>query len=116
MLDPQGRAEILEQMHRVNREQGKTVLMITHYAEEAAAADRIFVMGEGRLLAAGTPREIFGDETLLTQAGLLPPVPARLYHDLRRLGVMLGRCPLTEEELAEELCRTQAGENGSCPK
>ena len=104
MLDPQGRREVLaclQQMH----EMGKTVLMITHYVEETLAADRIFLMQKGQLRKSGSPREILTDRELLAQAGLLPPAAVRLYYDLLDSGIILERCPLTEGELVEELCR-----------
>lgn len=59
MLDPQGRREVLDIVGRLNRERGMTVVMITQYMEEALAADRVIVMAEGRLIAQGTPREVF---------------------------------------------------------
>jgi energy-coupling factor transport system ATP-binding protein len=104
MLDPYGRAEVLRLIEKLHRE-GKTVLMITHYVEEAVRADRVLLMSEGRILAQGTPRAVLTDRTLMEEAGLLPPVTVRLYEDLKREGIVLARCPLTAEELVEELCR-----------
>lgn len=103
MLDPDGRREVLSIMERLRRA-GKTVVMITHYVEETVSADQILLMDGGAVLKTGTPREILTDRVLLKQAGLLPPVPVRLYYDLRDSGVELPRCPLTNEELAEILC------------
>lgn len=105
MLDPEGRLEILERMRSLHRSRGRTVVMITHYACEAVFADRVIVMDSGLIIADGPPREIFADRELLERAGLEQPLPARLYTDLAREGVVLSRCPLTDEELAEELCR-----------
>lgn len=104
MLDPEGRKELLAHMKQLGAA-GKTVVMITHYVEEAVLADTVFLMREGKVLAAGTAREILTDRALLSQAGLLPPFPVQLYYDLKESGICLGRCPLTKEELVEELCR-----------
>ncbi len=104
MLDPQGRREVLACLQQIH-EMGKTVLMITHYVEETLAADRIFLMQKGQLRKSGSPREILTDRELLAQAGLLPPAAVRLYYDLLDSGIILERCPLTEGELVEELCR-----------
>ena len=104
MLDPKGRSEVLNSMKRLHN-QGKTIVMITHYVEEAILADTVFVMKEGQILANGAPREILTDCRLLQQAGLVPPAPVRLYNDLAKDGIYLPYCPLTNEELVEELCR-----------
>ncbi len=104
MLDPQGREEVrscLKQLHRMS----KTILMITHYVEEAVEADRVFLMREGKLSKCGSPGEILTDRELLAQAGLVPPVAVRIYHDLKDSGICLRKCPLTNRELVEELCR-----------
>lgn len=105
MLDPEGRGEILALAEKL-RGEGKTVVMISHYVEEALTADRVYLMQDGGILASGTPREILTNPQLLQQAGLLPTLPVRLYHDLLREGIRLPFCPLTEEELCEVLaCR-----------
>ncbi|HBA48026.1 MAG TPA: energy-coupling factor transporter ATPase [Lachnospiraceae bacterium] len=104
MLDPQGRREVLACLKQLH-EMGKTILMITHYVEEVLDADRIFLMQKGKLLKSGSPREILTDRELLTQAELIPPLAVRIYYDLKDSGILLDRCPLTNEELVEELCR-----------
>jgi len=105
MLDPESRLEILQAIKRLPGETGKTVIMITHYVEEAVSADRVGLMRKGRIIGCGGPREILTDMALLNSAGLLPPVPVRLYHDLKAAGIHLKSCPLTNEELVEEICR-----------
>ena len=107
MLDPAGRREVLSAISRLHREEGRTVVMITHYVEEAIHADRIFLLHHGRLIAAGTPREVLTNPELLHEAGLTAPTAVRTYHDLAARGIRLSRCPLTNEELVEELCRLQ---------
>lgn len=107
MLDPQGREEVLQIIHRLHTQQRKTILLITHYMEEAACADRVFLMDHGRLLLCGTPREVFTQPKLLKSAGLEPPLCVQLYLDLARAGVTLPQCPLSNEDLVEALCQLQ---------
>ena len=77
MLDPQGRQEVLDTVCRLNREQGMTVVLITHYMEEAALADRVVVMDEGVVLADGTPRRIFADVDTMRVGDWTCPNPRR---------------------------------------
>lgn len=105
MLDPEGRRELIGTIRRLHRELRKTIVLITHYMEEAVIADRVYLLREGRLAARGSPRDILTDRELLEQAGLLPPLPVQLYFDLKAAGITLERCPLTGEELAEELAK-----------
>lgn len=108
MLDPEGRAEVLGAMRRLH-EDGKTVVAVTHYIEEAVQADTVWLMHDGKILAHGSPREMLTQPELLAQTGLEPPVPVRLYYDLLNAGFELPYCPLTNKEFAEELCRSQYG-------
>lgn len=105
MLDPKGRSDILEIIHQLNA-QGMTILLITHFMEEAVDADQVVVMSNGFVLKKGTPREIFFNEELLQKAELLPPFAAQLYMDLKKRGIDLNPA-LTREELAEQLCQLQ---------
>lgn len=104
MLDPEGRRSVLDTIGRLH-ENGKTVIMISHYIEEAVGADRVAMIHDGQLVAVGTPRETLTDPDLLSRTGLAPPLPVRLYHDLRCRGITLPFCPLTIEELEDALCR-----------
>lgn len=105
MLDPEGRQEIIETMKRLHEQENKTVIMISHYVEEAVFADRVCLIHDGIIIAEGAPREILTNPELLMQAGLFPPVAVRAYFDLKNAGVYLQKCPLTSEELVEEICR-----------
>ena len=103
MLDPLGRHDVVELMEKLNREEGITVLHITHYMEEAARADRVIVMNDGRIAADGTPREVFSDADGLHALGLEAPQGAELLHELRTAGWRIPCGPLTEEECAAAL-------------
>lgn len=107
MLDPEGRQEVLSLIHELHQ-QGCTIIMITHYIEEAVNADQVIVMSAGKVLAEGSPEAILTDRTLLSQAHLVPPLATRLYWYL--VEQFPGRfpeysAPLTNEGLAQLLCR-----------
>jgi len=102
MLDPEGRGEVMDTAKMLNK-QGKTIVFITHYMEEALEADRVFVMMGGAMIARGTPGEIFADQEVLAQAGLMAPPHIALYHRLTNEGYDVGECPLTIEELVRNL-------------
>jgi len=105
MLDPQGRGEVMNTIKRLNREQGKTIVLITHYMEEASECDRVFVMDNGKVIDEGTPREVFSHRDKLEQAGLLPPHATLIAQELAKRGIELDKCPVTLDELVDELCR-----------
>ena len=104
MLDPEGRREVLETIAALNKE-GKTIILITHYMEEALSADRVLIMTGGQITLEGTPREVFANEAALSEAGLSAPPHIALYHRLKNKGFDMGGCPLTTEELVEKICR-----------
>lgn len=93
MLDPLGRKEVLDSILKLNREKQVTVIMITHYMDEAALADRIVVLNDGKMLIDGTPSEVFEKEQMLLDAGLAIPQCTELVHRLRDSGIVLdGDC------------------------
>ena len=98
MLDPKGRAEVLDTIRKLNRENGITVVMITHYMEEAVMADRVFVIDDGKLLTSGTPDEVFSQVELLKRHRLDVPQATELCYKLRACGLNIDRLPLTEDE------------------
>lgn len=102
MLDPQGRREILQMVKRLHA-QGLTIIYITHFMEEAAQAQRVLVMENGRILRDGTPREIFTDLREMKRLGFDVPVAAEIADRLRRRGLKLPKKILTATELAEAL-------------
>ena len=105
MLDPEGRKEVLETVHELNKTEGITVLLVTHNMEEAAGADRVIVMDKGRVVMTGTPKEIFSRADELVGYGLTLPDATLLANELREAGLPIPAGILTEEELAEELSK-----------
>lgn len=105
MLDPQGRSEVLATVQSLHRAAGITVVYITHFMEEAIAADRVVVMENGRICAQDTPRAIFTRVEALRGWGLDVPLAAQVAHLLRKSGLPLPEGILTNEELAVALCR-----------
>ena len=105
MLDPVGRADILRLARKLNREEGITVVWITHFMEEAVQADRVCVMASGKILMDGLPREIFSRQKEIRDLGLDAPEMACLAGLLREGGLNLPEGILTVEEMAVELCR-----------
>ena len=87
MLDPVGRREVMEIIRKLNREQGVTVLLITHHMNEAAMADRILVMNQGTIILDGTPQEVFGNPEAMWAAGLDVPQTTELAYKLSRAGL-----------------------------
>ena len=104
MLDPVGRKEVIETVHELNRVEGITVVLITHYMEEAADADRVIVMDKGKIVMDGTPREIFSRVSELEEYHLTVPDVTMLAESLRKEGVPLPAGILRREELVEALC------------
>ena len=103
MLDPSGRREVLDTIRKLNREEGMTVLNITHYMNEAAEADRIIVINDGKLLLDGTPDEIFAQRDVLTEVGLEVPQCAELIHALRAMGIRIDGNAVSSPEACAEL-------------
>ena len=103
MLDPRGRREVMDTICRLNRERGMTVVLITHYMEEAVLSDRVVVMNEGRIVLDGTPREVFSHVGELRDIELDVPQPTELCHRLQQKGVTLPDGVLTVEECTEAI-------------
>lgn len=108
MLDPSGRADVINAAMKLNREEGITIILITHYMEEAIRADRVFVMDEGKIAMQGTPREVFSQVEKMQAIHLDVPQVTLLGHLLREKGLDIPEGILTREELAQAL-RRQCG-------
>ena len=105
MLDPLGRHEVIRIMEKLNREEHITVINITHYMDEAARADRVIVINDGKLLLDGTAKEVFSEVDTLHEIGLEAPQGKELICSLTKMGIKLDTDALSEEECAEELIK-----------
>ena len=104
MLDPQGREEVLSVIRKLNKEQGVTVITVSHYMDEIVGADRVFVMNDGEIALSGTPEEIFRQKEKINSLGLENPVCSEIAQKLIDRGLTLPDGILTRERLLEELC------------
>ncbi len=98
MLDPIGRHEVIATVTRLCREQGITVVLITHHMSECVGADRLIVMSEGRIAADGAPRDVFAEVELLKREGLAVPATTELIYELRKSGIDLPLDALSVDE------------------
>lgn len=105
MLDPNGRKEVLEAVHQLNKQENVTVVLITHYMEEVIDADHVIVMDGGHVVMEGTPREIFSQVETLKKYRLDVPQVTLLAHELKQSGVDIPDGILTTEELVNALCQ-----------
>ena len=108
MLDPVGRRDVFSLARKLNREEGITVVWITHFMDEAVLADRVAVMDDGKIAMLGAPREVFANVDEIRALGLDVPEMMRLAAELRRKGLKLGAETMTVEEMVEELCRLKS--------
>ena len=105
MLDPQGRSDVLHTIVSLNKEHGVTIVLITHFMEEAVGADRVMIVNNAEIAAEGTPREIFSRRELLQACGLELPDTAKLCEALKKEGIVMRDDILTEQELIDEIVR-----------
>ncbi len=108
MLDPRGRREVMDTILRLNREEGITILLITHYMDEAAQADYVYVVDNGQVAMEGKPREIFAQGERIRELRLDLPQVTEVAQRLRQEGFDLRPDCITVEEMVEELCRLQS--------
>lgn len=104
MLDPRGRQEVMDTIHELNEREGISIVLITHFMEEAVTADRVLVVERGRLAMEGTASEVFSKAETLKKIGLDVPAPADLAYSLRMEGIRLADNILTDRELGDALC------------
>ena len=105
MLDPQGRQEVISTVQKLNKERGITIILITHYMEEAVLADRVIMMDSGKVLTEGTPREVFAQVEMLKKHRLDVPQATELCYRLKGCGYEVPDCVLNEEECAKVLVK-----------
>ncbi len=105
MLDPVGRKEVMETIERLNKEDGITIILITHYMDEAVRGDRVYVIEDGEVVIKGKPKEIFSQVEELQKYGLDVPQVTEVAHLLRKEGIDLPADILTVEEMVGALCQ-----------
>ena len=108
MLDPVGRKEVMETIERLNREEGITIILITHYMDEAVRGDRVYVIDDGHLVMQGHPKEIFAQVETLKGYGLDVPQVTETAYLLRKEGIDLPGDILTIEEMVGALCQLKS--------
>jgi len=105
MLDPSGRRDVLNYIKYLNKNHGMTIVLITHYMDEAAQADRIIVMDEGSIKMEGTPRDIFPQVERMKKIGLDVPQVTELAYELKQAGININEKILNVDEMVNELCQ-----------
>ena len=102
MLDPKGRREDMKALYKLKNDLGISIILVTHFMDEAVNADRVIVMDDGKVALDGTPSEVFSNTELLKSLGLAVPKALELADELRKNGVNIGGTPLTTEQFIEE--------------
>ncbi|MBM7869631.1 energy-coupling factor transport system ATP-binding protein [Clostridium pascui] len=105
MLDPSGRREVVKTIKELNKKYGITIILITHYMEEAVEADRIIVMDSGKVIEEGSPREIFSKVQTMKKTGLDVPQVTELAYELQKEGIHINSDILTIDEMVNVLCQ-----------
>lgn len=109
MLDPVGRSEVMRTIKTLNKDRGITVILITHYMDEAAEADRTIVIDSGRIVLDGAPKEVFCNVEQIKALGLDVPQVTELAYELKKLGIQISNDVLTVDECFEELIKALGG-------
>lgn len=104
MLDPSGRREVIDTLVKLNKEENKTIILITHYMEEAAISDRVVVMEDGNIVISGKPREVFSQVEEIKKLGLDVPQVTELAYELKKDGIEISTEVLNIEEMVKEIC------------
>lgn len=104
MLDPSGRREVIDTLVKLNKEENKTIILITHYMEEAAISDRVIVMEDGNIVLRGSPREVFSHVEEIKKLGLDVPQVTELAYELKKEGIEISTEVLNIEEMVKEIC------------
>ncbi|MGN0173456.1 MAG: energy-coupling factor transporter ATPase [Acutalibacteraceae bacterium] len=109
MLDPRGRKDVMNIIAKLNKEMNKTVVLITHYMDEAAKADRVVVMDNGKIIADGKPQKVFNEVELLKSVGLDVPQPTELIYKLKKAGIAFDDGIIHSDECAEAISKALEG-------
>ena len=108
MLDPVGRRDVMETVHRLNKENGITIILITHYMDEAVTADRVYIIDDGKMVMEGLPKEIFSQVEKIKGYGLDVPQVTETAYNLRKMGIDIPEDILTVEEMVGAICQLKS--------
>lgn len=105
MLDPKGRKSVMEIIHEINKKHGITVVLITHYMDEAVQGDRVVVIDDGKVIMNGTPKEVFSDVDKMNEVGLDVPQVTQIAYELQKEGIDISTKILNVDEMVDVLCQ-----------
>lgn len=108
MLDPVGRKDVMETIHRLNKENKITIILITHYMDEAVSADKVYVIDDGKIVMKGMPKEVFSQVERMKSYGLDVPQVTETAYNLRKLGIDMPQDILTVEEMVGVICQLKS--------
>ncbi len=108
MLDPVGRKDVMDTILRLNREEGMTIVLITHYMDEAVRAEKVFVIDDGNMVLEGTPKEVFPQVETLKSYGLDVPQVTETAYELKKMGIPIAEDILTIEEMVGAICQLKS--------
>ena len=108
MLDPVGRKDVMDTVHRLNKENNITITLITHYMDEAVSADKVYVIDDGKIVMKGVPKEVFSQVERMKSYGLDVPQVTETAYNLRKLGIDIPQDILTVEEMVGAICQLKS--------
>ncbi len=108
MLDPVGRKDVMDTVHRLNKENNITIILITHYMDEAVSADKVYVIDDGKIVMKGVPKEVFSQVERMKSYGLDVPQVTETAYNLRKLGIYISQDILTVEEMVGAICQLKS--------
>ena len=108
MLDPVGRKDVMDTVHRLNKENNITIILITHYMDEAVSADKVYVIDDGKIVMNGVPKEVFSQVERMKSYGLDVPQVTETAYNLRKLGIDIPQDILTVEEMVGAICQLKS--------
>ena len=108
MLDPVGRKDVMDAVHRLNKENNITIILITHYMDEAVSADKVYVIDDGKIVMKGVPKEVFSQVERMKSYGLDVPQVTETAYNLRKLGIDIPQDILTVEEMVGAICQLKS--------
>ncbi len=108
MLDPVGRKDVMDTILRLNQEEGMTIVLITHYMDEAVRAEKVFVIDDGNVVLEGTPKQVFPQVETLKSYGLDVPQVTETAYELKKMGISIPQDILTVEEMVGAICQLKS--------